>query len=179
MRPGLEIELLKLLVRYEPDTGRLFWLPRTSGLFKRSQDCALWNKRNAGTECFLQSDGLGYRRGAIFKQKYRAHQIAWALTFGQWPKEIDHIDGDRSNNRIDNLRNVGRRENCRNLRRPRHNRSGVVGVSWDQDRSKWQAGIHVDGRAIALGRFVAKADAIAARRAAEREHDFHPNHGRA
>jgi hypothetical protein len=85
----------------------------------------------------------------------------------EWPNgQIDHINGDRLDNRICNLRVASHAENQRNSRRPTANTSGIKGVSWDKRESKWQANIRVNNKMINLGRFNNKEDAAAVYRAA-------------
>jgi hypothetical protein len=87
------------------------------------------------------------------RQRY-AHRVVWLLIYGEWPKlEIDHIDGDRLNLRIANLRDVPKIINSENKRRPhRGSRSGVLGVDLAKP-GKWRARIRVRGKTIYLGTF--------------------------
>ena len=125
--------------------------------------------QEAGTFC---EDGYRYIR--VDRKKYLAHRIAWKLLYGEDPEEIDHINGNRSDNRITNLRSVSRLENMRNRKRASHNTSGVTGVCWYKNRSKWRAYISEE----LLGDFDKFEDAVAARKQAEKEYGYHPNHGR-
>ncbi len=97
---------------------------------------------------------------------------------GEWPPHIDHIDGDKTNNRFPNLRNVGQDLNNKNAARRMDNTSGVTGVSFDLTKKKWHAYLHDHGCAVHLGFYLKFDDAVAARRHAEQERGFHPNHGR-
>jgi hypothetical protein len=99
------------------------------------------------------------------------------MVYGDEPQDIDHINGNRRDNRIANLRAVDRRENMRNARLRSNNTSGIVGVTFSRDRKKWVAQIN-DGKVRSLGRFDKFEDAVEARKAAERRAGFHPNHGR-
>lgn len=172
---------LRKLLRYEPETGKLYWLPRTAGIFADGDRIvAQWNSRLAGKEAFTAVSKQGYRVSRIFNRGYYAHRVIWALHHGEWPKgEVDHINGDRSDNRISNLRNVSRAENCRNTARSVRNKSGAVGVHWHKQTQKWHARIKRDGKTTSLGLFFDFDDAVAARKAAEPRYDFHENHGRA
>ena len=100
---------------------------------------------------------------------------------GCWPDGwIDHIDGDPLNNRLENLREVSPQESSRNLSIPRHNTSGCVGVQYTSNRhakKKWRAQVTVDNRQIQR-QFSTREEAVAQRRAWEKEYGFHPNHGR-
>lgn len=178
------IDTLRGSLRYEPETGKLYWLERSPESFSDEgwtpqHKAANWNALFAGKEAFTCLRN-GYRAGRVFRRSVLAHRVIWAMTFGQWPDgEIDHINGDRSDNRLSNLRVVSSMENSRNSARPRRNKSGVVGVSWKKRDKKWRAYIAVASKQISLGNFDTLAEAAAARSRAERELGFHPNHGRA
>lgn len=177
-------ETLRQLLRYEPATGKLFWKERDAEWFipgaRRSTEhvCALWNARYAGTEALAHIDAYGYKVGAIFGVGRKAHRVIWMLVNGEAADQIDHINGVRHDNRISNLRKVSPLENSRNVKRTNRNYSGVVGVKWDKRAFKWIAEIKVNGSASQIGRFDLFWDAVAARRKAEVDLGFHPNHGR-
>ena len=174
-----DIETLRKLLAYDPETGVLTWLPRPVSMFGRNQDWLRWSARYAGMPAFTADDGQGYRHGAIFGRKYRAHRVAWALHHGEWPvDQIDHENGDRADNRIANLRSVTNAENGRNQKRSARNASGVIGVHWFKTKRKWRAAITVAGVSMSLGYFARIEDACEARDAAERRHGFNSNHGR-
>jgi len=174
-----DIEMLKEIVSYDPISGAFRWLPRKPEMFKRPRAYKAWAARFENKEAFVFANELGYKRTVIFGVSYYAHRLAWALHFGQWPiAEIDHINGDPSDNRIENLRSVDHTENCRNLKRHSDNVSGVTGVSWCKDREKWQAYISDGQRRIPLGRYNELHEAVIARKAAEAALRYHPNHGR-
>ena len=92
--------------------------------------------------------------------------------------QIDHIDGNRENNVISNLRLVNNRENTMNRRKRNDNTSGITGVSWDKNAGKWQAYINKDGRRQPLGVFEDKFEAICTRKSAENRLGYHENHGK-
>ncbi len=173
-------ELLRQLLRYEPETGKLFWRDRSVEMFPDQRSANTWNARFAGSEAFTAVEGKGYRFGSIFGIKYRAHRVIWALETGDWPADqIDHINGERDDNRLVNLREVTNAENGRNRRRPDANTSGVVGVYWSSAREKWLTRIIVDGRHHYLGLFADFDEAVTVRKAAEAAQGYHENHGRA
>ena len=162
---------LRQRLRYEPETGKLYWR-EFAGCERR------WNSRYAGTEAFTATNGKGYRMGRIDGAAYQAHRVAWAMHYGSDPEgQIDHINHNRQDNRADNLRDVASGINQKNMSRPRTNTSGVVGVYWYARHAKWMASIKAEGTLIYLGYFADKADAVAARKAAEARYGFHVNHG--
>lgn len=170
----ISVDELNELLKYNPCTGKLIWRERQ---INTPRDKA-FNARHAG-QVVYEEPHKGYGRVAVLGKRYKAHRIVWALHYGEWPKDqIDHINGVRNDNRIENLRDVTHKENCRNVRRLDSNMSGVAGVRWAKRRRKWEAGIGVDNKWFALGYFDLFADAVAAREAAEVEYGFHPNHGR-
>jgi len=104
--------------------------------------------------------------------------VLWALTYNEWPEfDIDHINGIRHDNRIENLRAVSRSENLKNVRLRDENTSGFTGVYWAADRNKWRAEICSDGVKIKIGSFSTLEEAVRARAEANVRHGFHPNHG--
>lgn len=179
----LGLDLLKQLLRYEPETGKLFWKPRTPDMFRNGKHsaehtCAKWNARNAGKEAFAYVRN-GYKYGVIYRVKYQAHRVIWFMVTGSWPDgQIDHINGNRADNRFENFRCVSHAENGRNQRLPSNNTSGVVGVVWSRNAGKWQAKIMRDGVTKHLGYFENFDDAVRARLKANEQFDFHQNHGK-
>lgn len=170
-------ELLRQLFSYEPETGKLFWRRRAPHFFKTLQEFKRWNTRYANKPAF-RVNPQGYVSGMIFRQMHRAHRIIWAMQYGEWPeREIDHINGDRANNRLCNLRLVTRRENTLNQKRRRNNKSGRTGVS-QLGNGKWRAYISEHGKIKHLGVFCALEDAIKVRVRAEAECGYHANHDR-
>src|SRR3546814_10359716 len=102
--------------------------------------CRNWNAHYAGKEAFTCLSPSGYRQGAILNNSLQAHRVIWAIVFGESPvAQIDHINGDRSDNRLKNLRAVSIQQNRRNMRRPRRNTSGCLGVSRNPGSSTWRA----------------------------------------
>ena len=164
-------EYLRQRLRYEPETGRLIWLSHPDLPQK-------WNTRYAGTEAG-NVGARGYRDVRIYGRVLKAHRIIWAILHNQWPShEIDHIDGNRANNKVNNLRHATRTENNHNIGISRRNKSGVMGVFWEDKRRKWKAYIRVNNVQNNIGRYDTFDDAVAARKEAEIRYGFHANHGR-
>ena len=160
-------ETLRELLSYDPETGVLTWKSRSS---------VQWNTRFAGRPALACPDKDGYLKGSVLGKYVKAHRVAWAIHYGQWPEIVDHINGNIADNRIANLRSVNERDSHRNLPKYRKNRSGIIGVMPDGNR--WRAYMTIDGRAKTLGRFDSIDEAAAARKEAETTFGFHRNHGR-
>jgi hypothetical protein len=173
-------EVLRQLLRYEPETGKLFWKERPPELFASKRACSVWNARYPGTEALSYVDSHGYKMGAVLSMRHaKAHRVIFAIHFGEWPSgHIDHIDGDRANNRIENLRSVSHAENQRNMGWNRRNRSGTLGVFYLTSCDRWWAYIGSGPTRRTIGYFDRIEDARAARILEESRSGFHPNHGK-
>ena len=172
-------ELLRKLLRYEPETGKLFWRERTPDMFDRDETCRRWNSRHAGKRALNSHRGNGYLSGTVLYKKIYAHRAAWVMHCGKWPTgQIDHIDGNRHNNKAANLRDVSFTENSRNSSLSNRNKSGKLGVVWNPRYQKWHAYITAFYKRKHLGYFSNLEDAIKARSFAELEYGFHKNHGK-
>jgi hypothetical protein len=129
----LTLDEAKRLLVYSPETGRVQW--RVSS--ERG------GRMISGND--LGSISKGYKIAEISGCTYRVHRLAWLLHYGVWPKgDIDHINGNRSDNRIDNLREATRSLNLAIRGATKRNTSGFKGVSWDKKKRKWVAQISKD-----------------------------------
>lgn len=172
-------ETLRKLLSYDPDTGLLTWRRRPIEMFATEQAGKSWNARLCGKPAFTSDHSKGYRQGMIFNKPYLAHRVVYAIYYGTWPtSQIDHINGNRSDNRISNLRSVTNAENARNTKKRSNNTSGYSGVSWDSTEGKWRSSIKAQGKRRHLGYFTDIEDAIASRASANIKYGYHPNHGR-
>lgn len=176
-------EELRQLLRYEPETGKLYWLARgpewfADGYRTAQGEANNFNSRYAGKEAGCLGPVGYYYVGLPGGRHVPAHRVIWALVNGNWPDVVDHIDGDPLNNRIGNLRDISQAGNLRNARMWSHNTSGVTGVYWIKRTGKWRAAIKVDGKTINLGERRDFDEAVQLRRIAEAAHGFTARHGR-
>lgn len=148
MNPAMHLSLL-------PD-GRLMWIDPPG-------------KAKVGD--IAGSPHNGYIQVGLFGRRYYAHRLAWFLHYGRWPQgELDHVNGNRADNRIENLREVTRDENAQNRRKAQgNNKLGVLGVYRHSER--FRAQIMAAGGRIHLGLFDTVEEAHAAYVAAKRR--FH------
>lgn len=160
-------ETLRQLLRYEAETGRLFWRKRPTKFFRTEGDARKWNNRWAGKEAFT---AIG-KQGAfsrVLGVNLLAHRVAWAVAFGKWPKDqIDHINRNRLDNRICNLREADAAQNGANRCRPRGASNPYRGVS--AQCQKWRAAIGVRNRRVSIGTFACPTIAALAYDRAARE----------
>jgi hypothetical protein len=157
-------ELAELL-EYEPETGVVTWKKNRSRTAKKGSPAG----------CI---SSCGYMQIMINRKKYMLHRIAWIMGTGSDPIdfEIDHVNGDKTDNRLSNLRKASRAENTWNQAKPKSNTSGYKGVSWNKKCEKWVAYIGVEWRRIHLGCFETKEAAHAAySRAADQHHGAFAN----
>lgn len=173
-------EELRQLLDYDPETGVFDWAEPNKSWFASPAHWEAYRLKRAGSPPLDCEHSQGYKIGGVGGCMVLAHRAAWACYYGEWPTQnIDHINQNRTDNRIDNLRDVPQGENAKNQRRRSDNTSGVTGVYWAAARKKWAAAISLPGgKCVALGRYDKLADAVAARKAAEVKYGFHENHGR-
>ena len=157
MHKDITYEQVRKLFRYDSNSGELFWEKRTSSMCKMNKPAG-----NIGSH--------GYRTIMVKYINYLSHRLVWLYHYGYFPEnEIDHIDQNKLNNHINNLREVSSTCNSRNCGNRKDNISGVKGVVPYKSRSKWRAHITVSGKMITLGYFVKFVDAVMARYEKEKE----------
>lgn len=164
-------EYLRSRLRYEPETGDFYWLPKDVTLAKNRQ----WNGQFAGKQAGCIHPATGYvvitlSHAAGRWRLYPAHRLAWLYMTGNWPAEVDHKDRNRSNNRWANLREATTSQNQANTGPQANNTSGVKGVHWSPRHKAWAARIMVGGRRLFLGFFKDKSAAAGAYADAARKH---------
>jgi hypothetical protein len=138
-----DLDVMSEFLQYNKDEGSFIW---------KKSPC---NKIKVGSAAGSVAKD-GYLRVIFRRRQYQLHRVVWLFEKGAWPKyEIDHIDGNRSNNHISNLRDVTHSVNLQNKKSVnKSNRSsGLLGVSWNKSVAKWQASICLNGSAKYLGVF--------------------------
>jgi hypothetical protein len=141
-------ELLRL-VHYDPETGIITWKVRRS------------NRVMAGHVAGKVHKKTGYREIIIDRRYYLAHRLAWFYAHGTWPERIDHRDGDKLNNRIENLREATVSQNAANKKMNITNRCGFKGVRATEN-NRWRATIETNSKSYSLGTFDTPEEAHAA-----------------
>lgn len=156
----ITVDRARELLAYDPDTGVLRW--------------RVYRNHNARPGDVAGTDCRGYRYVFADKKGYIAHRLAWLLHYGEWPSmTIDHIDGNKDNNRIENLRDVSVLINAQNQKRASSkSKSGVLGVS--RYHNKYKARILIDGKEVYLGLFASIESASDAYQEAKRKN--HPGY---
>lgn len=138
---------LKEVLNYDPLTGEFVRILCRSNRYKPGD--------KAGTF----DSSTGYLRVSVYGKVYYAHRLAWLFEHGDWPKnQIDHINGIRTDNRIENLRDVTNAQNAQNKTKALsfNKSSGLLGVTWSKNANKWAAHIALNKKAFHLGYFTDK-----------------------
>lgn len=159
-------DLLSKVFRYEPETGKFFYVGKV-GMARRV---------SIGSEAG-SVNARGYIRLSAYYREFLGHRLAFLLMLGEWPKqEVDHINGDRADNRWSNLRDVDRVTNMQNLREAHPlNMAGVLGAHQNARKyrkKRFKSTIKVDGKPVFLGAFATAEEAGAAYLKAKRS--LHP-----
>jgi hypothetical protein len=151
MSEKIPVDQLSKLLRYDSETGDLYWI--------------ISNKK-AGSNA-----SNGYMQIKIMQKVYCFHRVAWAIYYGEWPEqELDHINRDKKDNRIHNLRLSTRNENNWNISPKKNNTSGFIGVYLHKKTGKWYSTIRTGVKRINLGYFDKIEDAVLARKEAAKKY---------
>lgn len=135
---NLTAQHLRKLLDYDPISGQFTWK------IKLNSRSVVGNVAgyNANQRCVIRID----------KKGYSSHRLVWLHVTGFWPSHgIDHIDGNRLNNKLSNLREATQAENCQNLKKPVDNTSGFIGVTRHTTTGKWEAKITCSKKKYYLG----------------------------
>lgn len=149
----LSSKALRHIFHYDCMSGEIYW-----------KNVYRYNSRKGGYVKCVNSSFIGktvfnnirngYLVDIVFGKHCTSHRLAWALHYGEWPLEyIDHINGDKSDNRIYNLRLASASENGYNRTRNKNNTSGFKGVTWCKKIMKWKSSIMKDRKRIHIGVF--------------------------
>lgn len=137
-------EAIRKIMSYDAQAGIISWLAVGKGI--------------AGL-----ADERGYIKIYMLRKQYRAHRVAWLLHYGEWPSSsIDHIDMDKANNKMSNLRLATKSQNSCNKAVQSNNTSGFKGVTYNARDGFYQARIRLNGKTHSLGYFKDAAEAGAA-----------------
>lgn len=148
-----DLKKLREYLQYDAQTDGFVWLKRFGNSRVKVGNSAGWLDKVKG-----------YVRIMVTGKKYLAHRLWWSLTHGTWPKsQIDHINGERSNNRLDYLRDVSSQENSHNRQKlSSKNTSGYYGICWDAQTQKWRAAIVLNIKKMYLCLYATALEASAA-----------------
>jgi hypothetical protein len=136
-----DIERLRQLLDYDPETGVFRWKQFRRGVAKQGSIAGYTTKK-------------GYRKISVDGIDYTEHRLAWKIFYNFDPTDqIDHIDRNRQNNKISNLRLATNQQNCMNTGIKKNNTSGVTGVYFYKKQQKWVARIGFNYKKINLGSF--------------------------
>lgn len=178
----ISAKYIKECLDYNPETGIFVWKDRPLSHFKSEAGWKIFHSSFSGLKAGsvnVMSCGKSYIRIRILGKYWLAHRLAWIIVNGSIDEnlEIDHIDGNGTNNSIRNLRLVNRTLNAQNHKMQKSNKSGVVGVYFDSNCGKWRAQITSNKVKYDLGCYSEFNEAVMARKSAELLHGFHKNHG--
>ena len=150
---------LKRQLHYNPKTGIFKWIISKRGLSSKKM-CG-WKRED------------GYMIIGVNYKRYYAHRLAWLYVYGEFPKkQIDHINRNKTDNRIENIRDASPSTNNKNKPLQKNNKSGYKGIYWDTHRNKWVAQIKLNGKQKNLGGFKNIKNAINARKEANVKYNF-------
>lgn len=157
------LEILKWLFRYDSESGRLYRIRCSDGIEVNSEEEAAYINSNGYMQISITDSNKT-------KKTFKAHHICYYIHTSEEPLSIvDHIDGDRLNNRADNLRLVSEQVNARNRKMRNDNTSGITGISYNRRMKKWRCTYYLDDGKRKNLYFDTKEEALQARLRHERE----------
>lgn len=166
-------ERLREILHYNPETGDLVWKRREP----KTRGDNVFNAKYAGKIAFAYIGSEGYRYGCINGHgRLAAHRVIWAIVHGVFPEFIDHINGNRSDNRLANLRAVTKSQNAQNQKCRSDNTSGMMGVNWSNQHNRWRVRIQHNGKRVHVGMYDCIEEAKAAKQTVETQLGYGPNH---
>lgn len=165
---SITADYVRSIVHYDPLTGKFFWKERSASHFQACKFSAQgkanrWNGRFLGKEAGKHNGATGRVNILIDGQTLAAGRVAWVILHWVWPLgEIDHINGDPSDNRAHNLRDVIPAQNCWNTKTRVTNKIGLKGVVFHSQIGRWRATITAHGKRHSLGCYETPEEAHAA-----------------
>ena len=165
--PLPSVEYLAARIRF--DGGQFYWSDHEHAL-----------RRLVGRRLAQKRHSNGYLSIRLNSVTIMVHRAIWALHYGEWPKgELDHLDGDKLNNRVENLRDGTKAQNMRNQKVRKDSTSGFPGVHFCKDKARkpWAARIGLNGTWKTLGRFATREEAIECRKREQVKYGFSERHG--
>jgi len=170
--------IIREAMSYDPNTGSMTWLERHVSLFSDSErrtakhKAANWNSKHAGKEAFTSIGNHGYRTGTLNQKRLLLHRVAYFKQTGKWPTHlIDHINGNKLDNRWCNIRNVNAAQNVYN-RKSFGETCDYVGVSWNNALKGYMARVHYNGKSHYCGFSKDDPEKVARRRDAKAKELF-------
>ena len=158
----MELSKEELLATFDYKNGELYWKSARKGI-------------KAGDKAGYVNNG--YVQVKFNGKDYRAHRIIFLMHHGYLPQYIDHIDTDRSNNSIENLRAATKAQNGHNFGVSAHNKSGHRNVHWSNKDNRWRVHLRCNGKRISCGSFVELEDAVEAAKQARQKYHGEFAHG--
>lgn len=177
-KPILTQEYLKECLHYDPETGIFIWKRRPISHYRTLKSYRLCASRFFGRMAGCPSKSTGYIEIQLDNQLYRAHRLAFLYMNGEMPEMVDHINHDGGDNRWGNLRSANYHINHRNKTLDSRNTSGHTGVCYEKKYRRWIASIGIGHKNIHIGKYETMQEAVLARKEAEIEYGYHPNHGK-
>ena len=175
----IDVEKMRKLFTYNESTGTLLWNRRTIDMCSSEHAMKSFNNKKAGTIAGTKRKNANGKTYLVLKVDgfvHLVHRICYVIKTGLQPEFIDHINGDGTDNRWENLRSTSITENNRNMRLFKTNTSEFCGVG--KLGCKWQSHIWINNKQVNIGTYDTKAEAVAARKAAEKVCKYHKNHGK-
>lgn len=152
-------DIVRSLLDYDPVSGVLVWKSREGS----DRGTHSWNAKHAGKRAGGSRGVYGYRGVKILGKVYMEHRVIWLFVNDEWPKiDIDHINGDSEDNRLENLRVATRTQNIQNQKCRMDNLAGLKGIQWRSDMKKYHVRITVNGIRRTVGWYVDPNEAHAA-----------------
>ena len=151
MTAAIDHNLVRRIIDFCPSSGVLTWKVRGDDMFSSVRVARSWNSRYSGSQAFTTVSKFGYLQGSINGKNYQAHRVAYAHFYGLDSFGfVDHIDGVKTNNSIENLRIVTHHQNMQNVKKHEDGRS-MKGAYWRHDMMKWESKIMANGVLHRLG----------------------------